>query len=162
MPRLKKLSAYYDRQFGLDDAVFARTNAVLAEAVSGGRHRTRAELSAALDAAGIPASGQRAGNIMMRAEFDEVVISGAPKGKQQTYAAFDERVPPDPGFDVDESLAQLARRFFTDPRSGDRQGSGDLGQPDPRSGPTRVGAGGIGAGVRHRRGSDGVSRCGCP
>ena len=113
VPRLKKLSAYYDRQLGLDDAVFARTNAVLAEAVSDGRHRTRAQLTAALEAAGIPASGQRAGNIMMRAEFDEVVISGAPKGKQQTYAAFDERVPPDSGFDADEALAELARRFFT-------------------------------------------------
>ena len=113
VPRLKKLSAYYDRQLGLDDGVFARSNAVLADAVSDGRHRTRAELAAALDAAGIPASGQRAGNIMMRAEFDEVLISGAPKGKQQTYAAFDERVPPDAGFDADESLAELARRFFT-------------------------------------------------
>ena len=113
VPRLKKLSAYYDRQLGLDDAVFARTNAVLADAVSDGRHRTRAELTAVLDAAGIPASGQRAGNIMMRAEFDEVLISGAPRGKQQTYAAFDERVPPDAGFDADESLAELARRFFT-------------------------------------------------
>ena len=113
VPRLKKLSAYYDRQLGLDDAVFARTNAVLADAVSDGRHRTRAELTAALDATGIPASGQRAGNIMMRAEFDEVVISGAPRGKQQTYTAFDERVPPDAGFDADESLAELARRFFT-------------------------------------------------
>ena len=113
VPRLKKLSAYYDRQLGLDDAVFARTNAVLADAVSDGRHRTRAELTAALETAGIAASGQRAGNIMMRAEFDEVLISGAPRGKQQTYAAFDERVPPDAGFDADESLAELARRFFT-------------------------------------------------
>ena len=112
-PRLKKMSAYYDRQLGLDDAVFARTNAALADAVSDGRHRTRAELSAVLDAAGIPASGQRAGNIMMRAEFDEVLISGPPRGKQHTYAAFDERVPPDAGFDADESLAELARRFFT-------------------------------------------------
>lgn len=113
VPRLKKLSAYYDRQLGLDDVVFARTNAVLAQAVSDGRHRTRAELTTALEAAGIAASGQRAGNIMMRAEFDEVVISGAPRGKQQTYAAFDERVPPDSGFDADESLAELAQRFFT-------------------------------------------------
>jgi len=113
VPRLKRLSAYYDRQLGLDDEVFARTNAVLAQALGDGRHRTRAELTAALEAAGIPASGQRAGNIMMRAEFDEVLISGAPKGRQQTYAAFDERVPPDAGFDADESLAELARRFFT-------------------------------------------------
>jgi hypothetical protein len=97
----------------LDDAVFARTNAALADAVSDGRHRTRAELSAVLDAAGIPASGHRAGNIMMRAEFDEVLISGPPRGKQHTYAAFDARVPPDAGFDADESLAELARRFFT-------------------------------------------------
>ncbi len=111
-PRLKRLSAYYDRQLGLDDAVFARTNAVLADAVGDGHHHTRAELSSALQAARIPAPAQRLGNIMMRAEFDEVLISGEPRGKQQTYAAFDERVPPDAGFDAEQALAELARRFF--------------------------------------------------
>jgi hypothetical protein len=118
----------------LDDAVFARTNAVLAQAVGDGRHRTRVELTAALEAARIPASGQRAENIMMRAEYDEVVISGAPRGKQQTYAAFDERVPPASGFDAEESLAELARRFFTTRGPATAKDLATLGQPDGEPG----------------------------
>ena len=49
--------------------------------------------------------------ILMHAEYDEVLISGAMQGKQQTYAAFDERVPPGPNYSEDEALAELARRF---------------------------------------------------
>ena len=117
VPRLRTLTAYYDRQQQLDDGMFARANELLAQALSGGSHRTRGELSAILQQAGIAATGQRMGHIMMRAEFDEVVISGAPRGRQQTYAAFDERVPPDARyareFDQDAGLAELARRFFT-------------------------------------------------
>lgn len=117
VPRLRGLTAYYDRQQHLDDGMFARANDVLAGAVSSGAHRTRGELSAILQQGGIAATGQRMGHIMMHAEFDEVVISGAPRRRQQTYAAFDERVPPDAGyareFDQDAALAELARRFFT-------------------------------------------------
>ena len=48
----------------------------------------------------------------MHAEYDEVLISGAMQGKQQTYAAFDERVPRRPGPTTeDEALAELARRY---------------------------------------------------
>ena len=37
----------------------------------------------------------------MHAEYDEVLVSGAMRGKQHTYAAFDERVPPGPDYDED-------------------------------------------------------------
>ena len=110
-PRLRRQMAYQDRQQGLDDAELARSSAIRAEAVVGGRHRTRGELTAALEAAGIPAGGGRLVFMLIHAEYDEVLVSGAMRGKQHTYAAFDERVPDGPDFDEDEALAELARRF---------------------------------------------------
>ena len=112
-PRLRGLMAYYSRQQGLDDAELARSRAVLADAVAGGRHRTRREVADLLEAAGVAAGGGRLGFLLMHAEYDKVLISGAMRGKQQTYAAFDERVPPGPDYSEDEALAELARRFVT-------------------------------------------------
>jgi hypothetical protein len=120
-PKLRSINAYYDRQLGLERSELDRGQGVLADEVAGGRHRTRKELAAALESAGIRANGQRLAHLVMHAEFDEVLISGAMSGKQQTYAAFDERVPAasslrkagvhEAAFDEFGALAELARRF---------------------------------------------------
>lgn len=43
-PRVNAMSAYYCRQLGLDDELFAKSNPLLAAALRGGQHRTRKEL----------------------------------------------------------------------------------------------------------------------
>jgi hypothetical protein len=112
--RVKMKVSYYERSVGLDDAVFARSNAVIGQALAGGKHLTRAELGAVLSAAGIDASdSMRLSFIMTHAELDGLVCSGAMRGKQFTYAPIDERVPPAPALSRDEALAELARRYFT-------------------------------------------------
>lgn len=110
-PKLRRMMASYTRQHGLDAAKLTRSQDLLAERVRDGNHCTRRELAAALEAAGVSTGGLRLGFILMHAEYDEVLISGAMQGKQQTYAAFDERVPPGPGYDEDQALAELARRY---------------------------------------------------
>jgi hypothetical protein len=95
----------------LEAAELTRSQDVLSAAVAGGRHLARKELKELLEAAGIPAGGMRLGFILMHAEYDEVLISGAVQGRQQTYAAFDERVPAGPAYDEDAALAEMARRF---------------------------------------------------
>jgi hypothetical protein len=111
-PAVKARMAYYDRQLGLDGPTYARTNAVLARALEGGHHLTRDELGKALAGAGIACSGQRLGHVMMRAELDAVVCSGARRGKQFTYALLDERARPVAPLARDEALAALVRRYF--------------------------------------------------
>lgn len=112
--RVKMKVSYYERSVGLDDGVFARSNAVIQRALAGGKHLTRAELGAVLDAAGIDASdAMRLSFMMTHAELDGLVCSGAMRGKQFTYALIDERVPPAPRLRRDEALAELARRYFT-------------------------------------------------
>src|SRR5687768_13653168 len=52
-PRVSALSAYYYRQLGLDDKVFARTNDLIARALEGGKQLTRPELMSAVGQGGI-------------------------------------------------------------------------------------------------------------
>ena len=42
----------------------------------------------------MPKAGLGFTYVMMLAELERIAISGANAGKQRTYAAFDERVPP--------------------------------------------------------------------
>jgi hypothetical protein len=111
-PRVRAVMAYYEGQFDLDGAAFRRTRKVLEAALAGGKSMTRDELSRALAARGIRASGQRLGLIMMRAEQDAVVTSGPRRGKQFTYALLDERAPAGRTLARDEALATLAGRYF--------------------------------------------------
>ncbi|GAC1404490.1 MAG: winged helix DNA-binding domain-containing protein [Ktedonobacteraceae bacterium] len=112
-PRVHAASAYYNRKLELDDAVFRCTHAVLANALQGGKQLTRDELASALQQAGIATAGeQRVTHIMMRAELDGIICSGARRGKQFTYALLDERAPPARPLARDEALAELTMRYF--------------------------------------------------
>jgi hypothetical protein len=96
------------------EQVFDRSNAAIEQALSGGKHLTRTELGAALERAGVKVeSTQRLGHMMMRAELDAIVCSGARRGKQQTYALLDERVPRTAPIDRDEALHKLTRLYFS-------------------------------------------------
>jgi len=110
--RVQARNAYQYRNLGLDDKVFEMTNSVIAKALKG-RHLTRKEIAVELERVGIDSDGQRLAYIVMRAELDSVVTSGPRRGKQHTYARFDERVPKGPTPDPDEALAELTRRYFT-------------------------------------------------
>ncbi|HEX8386731.1 MAG TPA: crosslink repair DNA glycosylase YcaQ family protein, partial [Rubricoccaceae bacterium] len=85
-PRVRRAMASYDRKLELDDAVFSRTQALIAAALGGGRSLTRTEIGRALADGGVEASGQRLAHVMMRAELDAVVVSGPRRGRQTTYA----------------------------------------------------------------------------
>ena len=111
-PRVKAQLASYDRTLEIDAPLVARSRAVLAESLAGGATRTRAELGAALAAAGIVASGARLGHLVMHAEQDAVLCSGGLRGKQITYAAFDDRVPPGGPIDREAVRDALAWRYL--------------------------------------------------
>jgi hypothetical protein len=112
-PHVHALNAHYCRQDGLDKAVLARTRAIIAKALDGGRLRTRKELAALLTQAGLGGTGRRIAYIMMNAELEGLICSGALRGNQHTYALLEERVPPARPLTRDEALAELTRRFFT-------------------------------------------------
>lgn len=113
-PRVHALNAYYYRQVGLDDACFAQCKAVLIKSLQGGNQLTRAELKTALAQAGIATEMTlRVNYILMWAELEGVICSGARRGKQFTYALLEERAPQATPLTYDEALAELTRRYFT-------------------------------------------------
>ena len=112
-PRVLAAMAYYNRILELDARAFRKSRGVIERALRDGRHLTRGELRAALARAGMNVtSGQRVGHLLMQAELEGVIISGARRGNQITYALFDLRVPAAPPRSRDDALHELTRRYF--------------------------------------------------
>lgn len=145
-PQIKVISAYMFRKLELDSKVFNRTNDILAKALEGGRHLTRTILNLSLKRSKIIADGLRLGYIMMYAEIDGIICSGARQGKQFTYALLDERAPlakGTPRFSREEALAELTQRYFTSRGPAtvqDFAGWSGLSVTDARSGLASVGS----------------------
>jgi hypothetical protein len=72
---------------------------------------TRDELGERMIEAGIEAKGLRLAYLVGHAELEAVICSGPRRGKRQTYALVDERIPPARPRTRDEALAELARRY---------------------------------------------------
>jgi hypothetical protein len=112
-PRLMARAARRHRELALDAKTFRRAEAAFTRALGDGAHRTRAELGAALRAAGVAPDGQRLGHLLGHAELQGLICSGAPRAKQATWALIALRAPPTgPALTRDEALAELARRYF--------------------------------------------------
>lgn len=112
-PRVHAVNAYMYRQFGMDESVFPHCNAAITDALQGGKQVTRPELGLALQKAGIHAEGQHLSYIMMQAELNGVICSGARRGKQFTYTLLEERVPQTRTLTREEALTELVSRYFT-------------------------------------------------
>ena len=112
-PRVHAVNASMYRKLELDGATIARSHATLIKVLRGGHQLTRDELRPVLEQAGIAAAqGLRLAYIMMSAELEGLVCSGARSGKQFTYALVDERVPHTRTLSREASLAELAGRYF--------------------------------------------------
>lgn len=109
--RVHRACTHQYKKRGLEDALRARSARIFAEAVTGGRHITRAEAAEILDESGITASGPVLALLLISAEVDCVLTSGRMRGKQHTWAAFDERVPASDPLTRDEACTELARRW---------------------------------------------------
>lgn len=112
-PRVHVVNAHMYRKLELTQAVFKRSHAVLTKALQGGQQLTRDELHVFLQKAGlITEGGLRLAYIIMQAELEGLICSGARRGKQFTYALLEERVPPVPALPRELALVELARRYF--------------------------------------------------
>jgi hypothetical protein len=111
-PRVHQLNAYYYRKTGLDPETAAKCRAVFEKALTGGAHRTRAELAAALAAAGLPSRELSLAYAVIHAELEGVIASGAVRGKQQTYALLDERLDGVTSYAPDDPLVELVRVYL--------------------------------------------------
>ncbi len=113
-PRVHATNAYYYRQCELDDTTFTRCHEAMTNALQGGKQLTRPEIVSALKQIGIVADDPlRFGLIIMHAELEGIICSGARRGKQFTYALLDERAPQARTLERDEALSELVKRYFS-------------------------------------------------
>lgn len=112
-PRVEAINAYTYREQKLDSKIFKRSNDIIAKALEGGNHLMRTELQAILKQKKIIADGVRLSCLMMKAELEGIICSGARRGNQHTYALLDERAKPLKALTKKEALFQFAQRYFT-------------------------------------------------
>ena len=110
-PRVHALNAYYYRQMEVDADLAGRAGKVFAKALRG-KQLTRTEMAAVLKRNGIEADGVRLAYVLIWAELEGLICSGALRGRQHTYALLDERAPKAAEMTRDEALAELTRRYF--------------------------------------------------
>jgi hypothetical protein len=111
-PRIRKSMAPYSRHLNIDDSTERRSAKVL-ERVLQGTALTRTEIKEAFRRAKIDASNpQRCAHFLMYAELAGLIVSGPRRDNKFTYALLDERAPAARAWDRDESLGELAKRYF--------------------------------------------------
>ncbi|MEJ7680835.1 MAG: crosslink repair DNA glycosylase YcaQ family protein [Segetibacter sp.] len=91
-PRVNAANAYMYRKFELGSTVFNRCNKILLKTLQGGKQLTRDALNEKFKRNKIIAEGQRLSYIMMRAELEGIICSGARQENQFTYALLEERI----------------------------------------------------------------------
>jgi len=110
--RVHARNAIYYERLGVERETVRRAKTITRSALRGGAHLTRAQLSEQWKRGGLEAEGQHLATILMHLELDGVICSGAPAGKQQTYALVSERVPQTPSITRGDALARLAQHYF--------------------------------------------------
>lgn len=103
---------HVNRQLELDREVIKKSNNALRKALQGNQQRTRSELATVLGKAGVSVEGLRLGLLLMHAELDGVICSGARKGKQFTYALLEERASHAKTLAREAALVELTKRYF--------------------------------------------------
>ncbi|WEA02431.1 winged helix DNA-binding domain-containing protein [Mucilaginibacter sp. SJ] len=111
-PRINAGNAAMYKKQEVTDAIFNKSFDVFIKTMQGGKQLTRAEIVTALHEADIATDDLRLTILLMKAELEQLICSGARQGKQFTYALLDERAPMTPAIDRDEAVARLVLRYF--------------------------------------------------
>jgi Winged helix DNA-binding domain len=111
-PRMIARGAGRYRQLGLDADAFAKSHAILARTLRGGRARTRPQAYAALTRGGVSTDGQRGIHILAHLAQQGLICFGPRQDRQPTFVLLDEWVPASPEPTREQALATLAERYF--------------------------------------------------
>jgi winged helix DNA-binding protein len=101
------------RDFNFDEKELARSKKLIARALQGGKQLARNAMYEMLEVGGVSTASQRGRHILTRLAQDGFICFGAREGKQPTFALLDEWAPKAKRMPRDQSLAEIARRYFT-------------------------------------------------
>lgn len=111
--QIKSTTKSRNRDLGLTEIVLGKSKEILAKILAGNQAMTKEEISTRLNESGISTEEQRLYHILMEAEIDSLICSGAMQGKKQTYALLEERVPVKRKLTKDEALPLLAKKYIS-------------------------------------------------
>jgi hypothetical protein len=112
-PHIKASMRSRHKELGLDEKILARSNRIIEKSLSRGNHLTRTELVSTLPKGKADTTAERVTHMLLTAELDGIICSGATRGKKITYGLLAERVPTRSVLSRDEALAMLAARYFS-------------------------------------------------
>jgi len=112
-PQIKTLSKSRNKQLELDNNIFKKSNVLLEKNLRNRANLTREELTYLYENANIRTNDNRLSHLLMNAELDGLICNGAQKGNKLSYALLEERIPVKKLLSREESLAELANRYFT-------------------------------------------------
>jgi len=102
-----------DRDLGLTDEIYLKCFSIIENAFEKDISPTRNDLAKILHDAGMKFESSHVYHIVTGAEANGILCSGAFREKTQTYALLEKRVPAAKPYTKEESLAKLARIYFT-------------------------------------------------
>jgi hypothetical protein len=112
-PQIRSAVKSRDKELGLTEPVFRKSNSVIEKSLRDGNHLTRPELISELVKTNIDVDNNRASHLLLRAETDGIICSGRLKDNRPTYALLQEWIKATKTFYRDEALRELAIRYFT-------------------------------------------------
>jgi hypothetical protein len=100
-------------QLELDETIMERCKERIYDALKGNQRLSRPNMMQLLEDSGIGTQGQRGYHILWYLSQSGLICLGPMQDKQQTFVLLDEWVSHSQAFSREESLAELARRYFT-------------------------------------------------
>ncbi|MEO1516010.1 MAG: winged helix DNA-binding domain-containing protein [Bacteroidota bacterium] len=111
-PRIKSQIRSRRKELDITPQLLAHSQDSMAQAIEQRGHLSRDELDTVLAEAGIKVDKSQLYHLLLGAELDALICSGAPRGKVQTYALMTERVKGQQDMTQEAALTALAQRYF--------------------------------------------------
>ena len=112
-PQIRAFAKSRDKELDLTEKIYTKSNTIIQKALRDGKHLTREELMAELAKVKIATDNNRSSHLLLRAELEGIICSGAARGKNRTYALLENVVPKIKTLSKDEALAKLAKKYFS-------------------------------------------------
>jgi len=102
-----------DLELGLTEEIYTKCYRIIEKAFEKEDHITREGIQQILQDTGMKLDSSQMYHVLTSAEANGILCSGAMSGKNQTYSLLEKRVPATKPLTKEESLAKLARIYFT-------------------------------------------------
>lgn len=112
-PQIKVIQTARDKVLQLNENIYRKSNFIIENALQGGEHLSREELTLELETASVPTDYNKISHYLLRAEIDGIICSGNIKNNKNTYTLLEERIPRPKKITREEATSRLAQIYFT-------------------------------------------------